>query len=154
MRRRPDSSHRRRRPTQSPRRRLNTPGFWAVLIIAVLVIAWVQVLLASQPHPEGRRVDFSRFVQLAERGAIEKAIIRDQDSHVEGTYRLPRARPVQFHTPFLKSEATRGLLVEILEGNEVPTRIDQQLAKVTFPYLTVMLPTLILVVLLAYFIIA
>jgi ATP-dependent metalloprotease FtsH len=148
------SKRRRQRPSQAPRRRLNTPGFWASLIILVLLVGYVQVLLAARPSPEGRRLDFSRFVELAETGRITDALILDQDSHVVGTYRVPEGRPVRFYTPFLRSETTRGTLVEVLTNNEVPTKINQQYGKALLPELSVVLPTLILVAVLGYFIAA
>jgi ATP-dependent metalloprotease FtsH len=142
--------HRQSRPVAP---RLNTPGFWTSLICLVLLIAYVQVLLAGRPHPTGQKVDFSRFVQLAETGTIERALILDQDSVVEGTYRARGGRRVKFYTPFLRSETTRGTLVDVLSNNDVPTRINQQYGKAVLPYLSVLLPTLILITILGYFII-
>jgi ATP-dependent metalloprotease FtsH len=146
----------RKKPYRSSRPvapRLNTPGFWAGLICLVLLIAYVQVLLAGRPHPTGQKVDYSRFVQLAETGAIERALILDQDSVVEGTYRARGGQRVQFYTPFLRSEATRGILVDVLSNNDIPTKINQQYGKAVLPYLSILLPTLILITVLGYFII-
>jgi cell division protease FtsH len=144
----------RRRSPQAPKRHLNTPGFWATLIVAVLLIAYVQVILAGRPNPEGRRLQFSSFVQLAESGAVKDALILDQDSYVQGTYQRPGRPAVKFNTPFLKSETTRGALVDVLTNNDVPTRIDQQYAKSVLPYLSILLPTLILITVLGYFLAA
>jgi len=142
-----------RRTSQAPKRRLNTPGFWAGLIVAILVIGYVQVLVAVRPHPEGRKIEFSRFVELAESGALKEATILDQDAYVQGTFQVPRQPPVEFNTPFLRS-STRGILVEILTNNDVEMRINQQYAKEVLPYLSIILPTLILITLLGYFIYA
>jgi len=150
----PSDRKARRHSSQAPKLNLNTPGFWASLIIGVLLIAFVWVLIASRPHPEGQMVDFARFVQLAERGAIEDARILDQDSHVQGTYRLPERGPVEFYTPFLRSETTRGTLVDVLTNNDIPAKIDQQYGKSLLPYLSLLLPSLILVTVLGYFIAA
>jgi ATP-dependent metalloprotease FtsH len=133
------------------RRRLGGPGFWAALATALLVAAYGVVLVASQPHPSGRRVEFSRFLELAGDGRIVRADLLDQDSYVQGTYRLPGEDAVAFNTPFLRSEATRGLLLMTLQENDVPFRIEQQNVKRVLPYLSVLLPTLILIVVLAYF---
>jgi ATP-dependent metalloprotease FtsH len=142
---------RRRRPAQAPKRRLNTPGFWTGVIIVVLIVAFVQVILASRPQPEGRRLDFSRFVELAETGRIRQATILDVDAYVQGTYRLPEGRPVPFYTPYLRSDnSTREQLVELLTNNEVPTKIDQQYGKGILPELAILLPTLLLVTIFGY----
>jgi len=122
--------------------------------VAVLLIAYVQVIVAGRPSPEGRKLGFSNFVQLAESGAIKDALILDQDSHVQGTYQRPGRPEVRFHTPFLKSETTRGMLVDLLTNNDVPTRIDQQYGKALLPYLSILLPTLILITVLGYFLAA
>ncbi len=120
----------------------------------MLLVAFVQVILASQPHPKGKRVDFSTMVNLAETDRIEDARVLDQDSHVEGTYRQRGGKAVAFYTPYLKSEVSRGDLVQVLESNQVRLKIDQQLGKTLLPYLSVLLPTLILIVMLGYFIIS
>ncbi len=119
-----------------------------------MVIAYVQVISASQPHPTGQRVEFSSFINLAETGAIKDAVILDQDSYVQGTYEREGGRPTAFNTPFLRSETTRGDLVDVLTMNQVPTKIDQQIGKGLLPYLSALLPTLILLVVFAYFILS
>ena len=143
----------RRRPSQAPKRRLNTPGFWAGLIVAVLLIAYIQVLAAVRPHPEGARIDFSRFVALAEAGDIKQARVLDQDAYVQGVYQRRGQPPVKFNTPYLRS-GNRNALVDLMTNNDVPLKIDQQYAKSVLPYLSILLPTLILVTLLGYFIYA
>ncbi len=152
---RPRSARNRRwRSPKPPTRRFSTPGFWAGLVILVMLVAYAQVIVASQPHVTGQRVDFSTFVSLAETGAIRDVTILDQDSYVEGTYRRRGGRLVQFNTPFLKSETTRGKLIDVLSSNQVPTKINQQPGKALLPYLSALLPALILIVLFAYFIIS
>ncbi len=120
----------------------------------ILLIAYVQVIAASRPHPSGERLDFSRFVQRAEAGVIKRARILDQDSYVVGVYQLRGRPPVQFNTPFLRSETTRGLLLETLSNNSVPVTIDQQYGKSVLPYMSILLPTLILITVLGYFLAA
>ncbi len=120
----------------------------------VLLIAYVQVIEASRPHPSGERLDFSRFVQRAEAGVIKRARILDQDSYVDGVYQTRGGPPVEFNTPFLRSETTRGLLLEILSNNSVPVTIDQQYGKSVLPYMSILLPTLILITVLGYFLAA
>ena len=142
----------RRRRTQSAWRRLRGPGFWASLAIAILLVAFAQVLVASQPHPTGRRIDFSTFVRLAETGGVKSATILDQDSYVQGTYQAPSGRIVGFNTAYLTGTNPRERLVDILTSNQVPTKIDQQYAKSLAPFLSVLLPALILIIVFVYFI--
>ena len=135
-------------------RRLNTPGFWAGLAVLILLVAYAQVIVASQPHPTGQRLNFSSFADLAENGAIRKARILDQDSYIEGTFR-PRGKKARpFNTPYLKSEVSRSDLTTLLLSNQIPFEVDQQQAKLVLPYLSVLLPTLILIVVFVYFILA
>ena len=134
--------------------RLNTPGFWASLGVVILLVAYVQVILASQPHPTGRKVNFSSFVNLADKSEIKRARILDEDSYIEGYFQRRGGRRVQFNTPILRSETARVELVQLLTSNEIPFEIDQQQAKRVLPYLSVVLPTLILIVVFVYFIAA
>ncbi|MGI8622274.1 MAG: ATP-dependent metallopeptidase FtsH/Yme1/Tma family protein, partial [Solirubrobacteraceae bacterium] len=151
---RPTTTRRKRRAAKRPTRRFSTLGFWAGLLIVILLVAYVQVTIASQPHPSGERIDFSNFVSLAEEGRITKSRILDQDSYVEGTYRGRGGRLAQFNTPFLKSEVSRINLVQVLQNNQVPLKINQQIAKTVYPTLSVLLPTLILIVVFGYAIIS
>ena len=120
----------------------------------MLVIGTLQAALASRPSPDGQRVEFSRFVELAETGAVESATILDTDAYVEGIYRLPGRPRVRFNTPYIKAEPQRQALVDVLVNNEIPLKIDQQRLKSSMPYLVVLLPTLLLVVVLGYVILA
>ena len=156
MSRRSDKRTRRNRPRSSraPIIKFNSPGFWAALVITILVVAYAQVIVASQPHPTGTRIPFSTFVDLAENGRIKSARVLDQDSYVAGRYQ-PRGNQIRdFNSPYLKSEVTRGNMTDILTNNQIPYRVDQQLIKNLLPQLSVLLPTLILLVMLAYFIVS
>ena len=75
--------------------RLNTPGFWAtLLVVLILLVVYVQVIVASQPNPTGQQLDFSTLRATSPRTAgIERARVLDQDSYVEGTYRPRSGRP-------------------------------------------------------------
>ncbi len=137
---------------QAPRPRLNTPGFWASLGVIILLIAYAQVILATQPHPTGQRVNFSSFQNLADKSEVKRARILDVDSYIEGTFQRRGGPRVAFNTPYLRSETSRGDLVRILTSNEIPFEVDQQQAKQVLPYLSVLLPTLILIVVFVYFI--
>jgi ATP-dependent metalloprotease FtsH len=150
----PTKAPRRRRPSKPLARRLNTPGFWAGLIVAVLLIAYVQVIVATQPHVSGQKIGFSRFLALADDGAIRSARILDQDSYVVGTLQRPGSAAQRFYTPYLKSETSRGDLVRSLTASRVAFSIDQQPGKTILPYLSILLPTFILIVIFVYFLIS
>ncbi|MFP5363585.1 MAG: AAA family ATPase [Thermoleophilia bacterium] len=132
--------------------RLNTPGFWAGLAVLILLVAYAQVILATQPHPSGQRVDYSSFANLADKSEIKRARILDYDSYIEGVFQRRGGRRVEFNTPTLRSETARSDLVRLLQMNEIPFEVDQQQAKQVLPYLSVLLPTLILIVVFVYFI--
>ncbi len=151
---RADKPRRRRRPSTTSSRRFNTPGFWASLVIVILLVAYAQVIAASQPHPTGQRLGFSSLATLAENGALKRALILDQDSYVQGTFQRRGGRLTAFNTPYLKSEVSRGDLVRLLTSNQIPFEIDQQQAKTILPYLSVLLPSLILIVVFVYFIVS
>ena len=135
-------------------RRFSTPGFWACLAIVILLVAYAQVIVASQPHPTGQKLSFSSFLSRAENGGIKTARILDQDSYIEGTFQRRGGRLRRFNTPYLKSETSRGDLTRTLTANQIPFDIDQQLGKTILPYLSVLLPTFMFIVIFVYFILA
>ena len=141
----------RRDPPTTQRKLFNTPGFWAILAVVILLVAFAQVVVASQPDPTGQRINFSSFVNLAENGKIKSARILDEDAYVEGQYEPKTGSVKTFNTPYLKSSA-RSPVVEVLISNQIPFEIDQQLGKRLLPYLAILLPTLILIVVFVYFI--
>jgi cell division protease FtsH len=109
--------------------------------------------LVSRPHVGGQKLPFSTFNDLAESGRIVNARILDQDSYVVGTYRRPGGTPVRFNTPYLKAMGgDRQKLVDVLIANRVPLTIDQQFGKSLVGPLSILLPTLILIVVFSYFI--
>ena len=119
----------------------------------VLLVAFVQVIVASKPHPTGQRIKFSTFVSLADTGGLKSATILDRDSFVQGTYQRPGGPLVRYNTPYLSSPTnSRDNLVTILTSNQVPLTIDQQYGKSLVPVLGVLLPVLILIVVITYFI--
>ena len=144
----------RRRGFKVSARRFNSPGFWASLAITILLVAYVQVVLASQPNPTGQKISYSRFQELAENGAITSARILDQDAYVVGTLQRRGGRPTTFNAAFVRAPTTRVELVRILTANQIPFEVDQQLGKSVVPYLSVLLPALILIVVFVYFIVA
>ncbi len=142
---------RRRRP-RGAARRFNTIGFWTSLVIVLLAVGYVQVILASRPQVSGQKLPFSTLVNLAETGRIVNARILNVDSYVIGTYRRPRGAPLRFNSPALKEATSRDRVVETLISNRIPLTIDQQFGKGLVGPLSLLLPSLILVVILGYFI--
>ena len=136
----------------APRR--HSLGFWTVSAICVLVLIYLVVLEASRPHLTGERVRLDGFYELAEKKDIVNATILDQDRFIVGTYRRNgEGRPIKFHTPFSRNGNTaQDALVDVLVGNNVPTRVDQQLLKRIAGPATTLMPALILTIVFLYFI--
>ena len=145
-------SRRRRRLQGAATRRFNTAGFWACLLIVFLLVAYVQVISISRPHVTGQKLAFSSFVTLAESGRVVNARILDADSYIVGTYRRPGRAPVAFNVPYLRDSNSRERLVDTLLASQVPFSIDQQFGKTLVGPLSILLPSLILIVVLVYFI--
>jgi len=124
-------------------------------LIVIILVAYAQVVAAGRPQPTGQQIDFSAFVSLAEGGTIRSATILDRDSYVEGVFKRRGKPPVRFNTPYLGGPTnSRDRLVDILTSNQVPLKIDQQYVKSLLPYFSIILPTLLLIVIIAYFIVA
>ncbi|MHB8660191.1 MAG: AAA family ATPase [Solirubrobacteraceae bacterium] len=126
------------------------------MAIGLLLLAYVQVLLASRPQVTGRKLPFSTFVQLAETRRIYNARILDVDSYVVGSYRARGGNPIAFNTPYLRSGggSDRARLVDLMLQNRIPVQIDQQFGKNLIGPLSILLPSLILIVVFAYFIVS
>ncbi len=118
----------------------------------LLLVAFVQVILASRPHVTGRLFAYSKFVTLAESGKVANARILDVDSYIVGTYRTPGGRLAPFNVPYLRAVNSRDRLVDTLLASQVSFSIDQQYGKTLVAPLSYLLPTLILVDVLIYFI--
>ncbi|MGH2984745.1 MAG: AAA family ATPase [Solirubrobacterales bacterium] len=129
-------------------------GFWSVLVVGVLLVAYFGVLAASRPSVDGDRLRLDSFVSLAEAGRINNAEILDQDAYVVGDYQADNGTAQAYNLPYFKSEALREQLSQILLDNQIPTTINQQFAKSLVGPLTFLLPALILVVIFIYFIIS
>jgi cell division protease FtsH len=149
---RTNPARRRRRLQAAATRRFHTVGFWASLLIVLLIVGYVQAIEVSRPHVTGRQLPFSTFVSLANSGRIVNARVLDVDSYVVGTYRSPGYRPIAFNTSYLRDMASRERLVDTLLAGRVPFTIDQQFGKSLVGPLSILLPTLILIVVFVYFI--
>jgi cell division protease FtsH len=133
------------------KRRFNTVGFWASLIIVLLLVGYVQAIEISRPHVSGQKLPFSSFVSLAQSGRIADARILDVDAYVVGKYRRAGGRLTSFNTPYLR-DSDRERLVDNLLAGQIPFTIDQQFGKSLVGPLSILLPTLILIVVFVYFI--
>ena len=121
----------------------------------ILLVAYAQVIIASQPKPTGQTLRYSTFLNLVENGDVKSARILDQDAYVEGVYQRRGGAPRRFNTPYVRAAGnSRTELVNTLTASQVPFSIEQQLGKAILPYLSVLLPTFILIVVFAYFIIS
>ncbi len=146
------TTRRRRRRRKDPARLFSSLGFWTILLIVILLVAFVQVLAASRPQVTGKKLSFSTFVELAEEGQIKEARILEEDSYIVGEY-TPKEKggpSARFNTPFLT--AGGETLIDTLTQNRIPVQIDQQFGKNLVEPFAVLLPTLILITVFAYYI--
>ncbi|MGI8730010.1 MAG: AAA family ATPase, partial [Solirubrobacteraceae bacterium] len=126
-------------------------GTWAMLGIVVLLASYVGLLEYSRPHVSGERLSYDRFVDLAERDGIASARILDVDGFVVGTYTVD-GETRDYNTPYFKSETNRSDLLGVLVPNNIPTVVDQQNSKRFLAPVSLLLPALIIVIVLVYFI--
>ncbi|MDQ4048885.1 MAG: AAA family ATPase, partial [Actinomycetota bacterium] len=146
----PSGKRPRRAPRPQAKRFFGTLGFWVALLTVLLLVAFVQTIVASRPQVDGARLTFKRFVDLAEGGRIESARILDFDSYVVGTYRRRDLKVVPFNVPYLKTGGSRQPLLDVLLENGIAARIDQQYGKQVLAVLQVALPTLLLILVFGY----
>ncbi len=119
---------------------------WTTLAIAVLVAAYVFIMVNSRPQVSGERLRFDTFIGLVQEGRVTEARLLDQDAFVVGSYTRGDGAVAQYNTPYLQGSSREGLL-EILIDNRVPTTIEQQFSKRVLGPVSLLLPTLIIVVL-------
>jgi cell division protease FtsH len=120
--------------------------------VVILLVAFVQVLAASRPQVSGKKLSFSTFLDDAERGRVRDAKILDQDSYIVGTYRRPDGTWARFNVAYLKAMNPRERLVDSLLQNRVSVSIDQQFLKTLVAPATLILPGLIFIVMIFYFV--
>jgi ATP-dependent Zn protease len=129
-------------------------AFAAVMLagLAAIVLAFDQ----TRPHLDGDPLRYDSFVERVEAGQILDATILNYDSFIVGTYRRRDGRQATYRTAYFKSYGSGGAgnqnpLLELLLTNRVPVRIDQQVNKGVASALTVLIPVLMSVVVLLYF---
>jgi ATP-dependent metalloprotease FtsH len=120
--------------------------------VGILLVAYVTVIVSSQPHVSGERLTFTTFLQLAQEGRVRDAKILDVDSFVVGSYVRTTGEVRAYNTPYLKE--AREPLLQALVGSGTPTTIEQQNAKRTVQLVSLLLPGLIIAVLFLYLILS
>ncbi len=129
-------------------------GTLALLTIVLLLAAYLWLQEYSRPHVSGDRIPYSRFVDLAERDRVRDARILDVDAFIQGSYETRDGSVRRYNTPYFKSEVLRPEITDVLIPNQVPTAVDQQQPKRFIGPLSVLIPTLMLVVVFAYLILS
>jgi cell division protease FtsH len=140
----------------SPRRlerRRGSLGFWTIASIAVLVLLYLALLEVSRPHLTGERLRLDGFYTSVRDDRVLEATILDQDRFIVGRYRRTEGGAVHsFYTPFSRNGNTaQEGLIDALISNNVKTRVDQQLVKRLAGPATTLLPAIIIVIVLGYF---
>jgi len=128
------------------------PGGWALLVVTVLLAGYIGLLEYARPHVSGDRLALDRFLDLTERDQIVDAQILDVDGYVEGSYIGPGGEVREYNTPYFKAETLRENLSNVLIPNGVPTTVDQQQGKRVIGPLSLLIPSLIVVVVFVYFV--
>lgn len=129
-------------------------GAWTLLAVGLLLAGYIGLLEYSRPHVSGDRLTLDRFIDLTERDRIENARILDVDGYVVGSYVAPGGAVREYNTPYFKAEVLRDGLANILIPNGVPTTVDQQQGKRVIGPISVLIPSLVVVVVFVYFILS
>jgi len=127
-----------------------TLGSVALLAVILLLAAYIGLQEYSRPHVSGDPLSYSRFVDLAERDRIRDARILDSDAYVVGSYKARGGSVRSYNSPYFKAEVLRERITDVLVPNQVPTTVDQQQGKTFVAPLSILIPTLILVIVFAY----
>jgi cell division protease FtsH len=139
--------------SRRPGRRRGSLGFWTIASIAVLLLVYLALIEVSRPHLTGERLRLDGFYASVRDDRVLDATILDQDRFIVGRYRRTEGGPVhRFNTPFSRNGNTaQEGLIDALISNNVKTRVDQQLVKRLAGPATTLLPALMIVIVLAYF---
>ena len=129
-------------------------GFWCALIVGFLIVAYIGLLVASRPVVDGDRLRLDGFISLADGNRIRSVEILDQDGFIIGRYVRSDGAIARYNVPYFKSETQRDRLVQLLVDNKIPSRINQQFAKSLIAPLSFLIPSLILITVFIYFILA
>jgi ATP-dependent metalloprotease FtsH len=128
-------------------------GTWFLVAILLLLALFLATLELSRPSLEGERLRLDQFLAAVDEDRVRSAKILDADGVVVGEI-VRDGRPIRYHALYFRDEA-RLDLARILLMSDVPTNVDQQIAKaVFFPAAVVLLPALIIILVFVYFILS
>ncbi|HEV2059086.1 MAG TPA: AAA family ATPase [Solirubrobacteraceae bacterium] len=130
-----------------------SPGFWTIVAIVVLVISYLAALEASRPHVTGDKLRLDSFNALVESGRVETATVLDVDRMVVGVYeREEGGAKRRYYVPIARTgPGAIEFMLTLLLPNNVDTSVNQQLTKRIAGPATTVLPALLLVIVIAYF---
>ena len=91
------------------------------------------------------------FFYGAEAGRIRTARLRDAESDVVGRFEKKGGGIGRYNTAWVKTDTSRGDLVELLLENDINVRVDQQFGKSLVAPSTVIIGTLMIITMFGYF---
>ena len=150
----PDEQARGKGPRKARRERGlgRSPGFWTIATIVVIVLLYLAALEASRPHVSGDRLRLDSFNSLVESGRVETATVLDVDRIVVGIYEHEDGSKRRYYVPIARTgPGAVEFVLSLLLPNNVETSVDQQLMKRIAGPATTVLPALLLVIVIAYF---
>ncbi len=114
------------------------------------------LLELSRPHLQGDRLTVSALERAIDERRITSGRILDADGILVGDYRRANGSSGRFHALYFRSDpGARQALARMLLDAGVPVTIDQQIAKaLIFPATLFLVPSLIVVLVLAYFLVS
>ena len=151
----PDEQARGKGPRKARKERgrlARSPGFWTIAAIVVLVVLYLAALEVSRPHVTGDKLRLDSFNSLVESGRVETATVLDVDRIVVGIYEREEGERRRYYVPIARTgPGAVEFMLSLLLPNNVETSVNQQLTKRIAGPATTVLPVLLLVIVLAYF---
>ena len=132
----------------------NRPGAWAAAALLVLAAALFAVLELSRPHVDGDRLRLDTFYGYIDDGRIRSAEILDQDSYVVGDYDAGSGAVAEYAVALPSEGLERKDTIDRLVENDVPTEINDQFLKGFREEALMIIPSLMVVVVIIYFVVS
>ena len=145
-----------RAPRERGPRRLPLGG-WFLVALLVLLALFFGLLELSRPHLSGDRLNVDVLERALDDRRVLSGEILDADGVLVGTYRRREGGPIRpYHALYFRSDpGARQALARMLLDAGVPTTVDQQIAKaLVFPAALFLVPSLIVALLLSYFLVS